>query len=196
MAIQEMERELQNTATMAYDEQEAIREAEHNAMISERYNRLQNTVYEQLSEVKTEEPVRASTIAPERTSFNVFSYASVLEQAPAVTEFVRYEEPVIEREIVAPVETPVMEATPVREEYALNSVAKLALAAFATVVVGLCSLISVNTGIINSKKLQLQTLQARKQELVETNQEIQRRIDNARSEETIREYAQSQGYID
>jgi len=172
----------------------------HNAMISERYNRLQNTVYEQLSaSATTVEPVRAATVAPEKpVTHSNFNYASLFAQAPAVTEFVRYQEPVQELTPIAPpVEeiAPVQTASAVREEYTLSSVAKMALAAFSVVVVAMFSLIGVNTGIIKQKQIQLQNLQARKQELMETNTEIQRRIENATSEDAIREYAQSQGYI-
>ena len=69
------------------------------------------------------------------------------------------------------------------------------MAIFATVVVMMLTLICVNTQIIQRKSMQLRNLEQQREELVNRNEEIQRRIENAQSEETIREYALSQGMI-
>lgn len=57
------------------------------------------------------------------------------------------------------------------------------------------TLICVNTQILSRKSAELKDLERQRQELVERNEEIQRRIEDAQSEETIREYAISNGMI-
>jgi hypothetical protein len=43
--------------------------------------------------------------------------------------------------------------------------------------------------------LNIQNLEQRKQQLIEENEELQRRLEIAQSDETIEEYAKSQGMI-
>jgi hypothetical protein len=43
--------------------------------------------------------------------------------------------------------------------------------------------------------MSLQNLETKRLELIEKNMEIQRRIENANAEDTIREYAESSGMI-
>ena len=92
--------------------------------------------------------------------------------------------------------TPVQSATVKTEaQYSLSSMAKIVMAAFACVIVAMMTLICVNTYAINQKRMRIEELETQKAELVERSQEIQRRIENATSEETIREYAESQGMV-
>lgn len=81
------------------------------------------------------------------------------------------------------------------ESYSLTTFAKLVMAVFATIVVAMLTLICVNTQLINQKNARLEELETRKAELIEQNAEMQRRIAEAKSEETIREYALSQGMV-
>ncbi len=201
----------------------ATKEAQlHNAQIKERYRRLRDAEERQFGENTTQNAtdytVRASVLAPEKPVFISPSFEEVpkVEQTPQVTEFVRerIESPVFttdkfngvqEESVVAqaPVEIPFAAQAPtmavsVSEEvqYSLSRMAKMVMAAFAAVVVMMLSIICINTQIINQKTLQLRNLEAQRAELVEQNAEIQRRIDEARSEETIKEYALSQGMIE
>ena len=188
----------------------ATKQAElHNAQIAERYRRLQNAEADQFASATqnhTDYTVRATVLAPEAPAT---SQTPITEQTPQITEFVRerIETPVFTTEkferiaenettMMKPVEIP-MQATAVvaSEQYSLSRMAKTVMAVFATVVVMLLTLICINTQIIQRKSIQLRNLEQQKEELMERNEEIARRIENAKSEETIKEYALSQGMI-
>ena len=200
--------ELEKTSVLTTEAQK------HNAMISERYRRLQDAEADQFGstpQVRTES-VRASVLAPEKPVD-----APVLEQTPQVTEYVRsrIETPVFTTDkfnnitdaaVAVPViDTPVApmpvevyaptEAVAQEAQYSLSRMAKTVIAAFAATVVAMISLIGVNSHIIRQKTVRIQNLEEKRQELLEENAEIQRRIEIAQSEETIREYALSQGMI-
>lgn len=187
-----------------------LKEAElHNAQIAERYKRLQNAEATQFAEandtqMQTEYTVRASVLAPEKPAVE-----------PQVTEFVRerIDSPVFTTEkferagataqsvptmIQAPVFTPtqsVATAVEAETQYSLTRMAKMVMAAFAAVVVLMLTLICVNTQILNRQSVRIRNLEEQREELIERNEEIQSRIEAAQSEETIREYAISQGMI-
>lgn len=170
---------------------------------------------------RTEE-VRASVLAPEAPVYvsPVTSETPMVEQAPQVTEFVRervtasvFTPEKFENvqafvgnqtaeqaaEVAAPTfVAPVFEqaaeiATEVEASYSLTPLAKAAMAIFATVAVGMTTLIGVNSGIIRQQKVKLRNLEKDRQELIEKNQEIQQYIEEARSEETVRAWAEAQG---
>lgn len=212
MATIELER---TQVSMPQTEEQRI----HNAMIRERYRRLQNAEADQFaSEPKAQtvtQPVRASVLTPERPMVET----PAVEQVPKVTEFVptptRTQSPVFTTEKFAatqeqtatytppqqvaemPVElyTPTATATAVEAQYSLSRMAKLVMAAFTALVVVMLTLISVNSSIIRQKQIRIRNLEQKKEQLLEQNEEIQRRIQMAQSEETIREYALSQGMI-
>ena len=186
----------------------------HNAMISERYNRLKNAVDSQFAEeTRTEDRaadnVNANVSARENTPLyispnpvNTATYA----QTPTVTEYVSPVASTIftaERlnkvqsmEEVAPTATPV-QATAVQMEtqYALSPMAKIVMAVFTFVIVAMLTLITVNTNILNQKRIKIQNLEEKQEQLMEEYEEVKRRIEAATSEETIREYAESQGMV-
>lgn len=199
------------------EEMAAAREAErHNSLIKERYQRLQNAENEQFAESTqesnaTDYTVRASVLSPEAPVYTPVSEPTSVQQ-PQVTEFVRVksESPVFTtekfngiaeatvEETIAPaaVQAPTMSvALSTETQYSLSALAKTVLAAFAAVVIVMLTLICVNTQLIRQKTVRLQNLEEKRQDLMEANEEIQRRIETARSEETIREYAESQGMI-
>jgi cell division protein FtsL len=82
-----------------------------------------------------------------------------------------------------------------QEEYMLTGMAKKALAIFGATVVAMLSMICVNSYVIRQKTIRIQNLEQKKEQLLEANEEIQRRLEAAMSDETIAEYAQSQGMI-
>lgn len=199
--------------------QTQTREAQlHNAGIKERYRRLAAAEERQFGESNaTENTVRASVLAPERPAFTSPTAENIpaIEQMPTVTEYVRTyaESPVFTTEkfsgiteetpvaVQAPVEmiaqAPVAAVAAIEEvQYSLSRMAKIVMAAFATLVAVMLAVICINTQIISQKTLQLEALEAQRAELLEENAEIQSRIAQARSEETIREYAKSQGMIE
>jgi hypothetical protein len=57
------------------------------------------------------------------------------------------------------------------------------------------ALICVNSHVIRQKTIRIQNLEQKKEQLLEMNEEIQRRLEAAQSDETIAQYAQSQGMI-
>lgn len=197
----------------------------HNAQIKERYRRLQSAEADQFAEdvyaesQKATEDIRASVIAPEAPVYvsHVTSDTPVAEQAPQVTEYVQTREVASvfttekfenirdygEQTAYAPVQPiapvqakpTVSAATAVEAQYSLTPLAKMVMAIFTLVVIAMISLICVNTHIIRQKSVRLQNLEEKREELVEQNAEIQRRIEEAQSYETIVEYAQSQGMV-
>lgn len=198
-------------------EQEAQK---HNAQIKERYKRLQDAEADQFAQSYIQEnnaadyTVRASVLAPERPSVSV-EETPVFEQTPQVTEFVRekieapvfttekfsaVETPIVQEVAFAPVETQAVQmqaptAVATEAQYSLTHFAKMMLAAFATAVLVMLTLICVNTHLIRQKTVELQNLQAQNVQLHEEYTALQNRIEEAISEETITQYALSQGMI-
>lgn len=212
---------LLDTRTETY---QALEEAQkHNALINERYRRLQNAEADQFSAPTTERnetayAVRASVLAPERPAV---SETPLVEQTPQVTEYVRsrIETPVFTTEKFDVAErqetlastyapTPVAIATPVEiqapakaaaamteAQYSLSHMAKMVLAAFVAVVTVMLALICVNTQLIEQRATRIRSLEERRAELVTEYAELQRAIEIAKSEDTVRDYAQGQGMI-
>ena len=187
----------------------------HNAMIAERYKEMLGVVEGQINS----EPVfnSAQTYAPVvEEPVNVpFYSAPVMEQAPQVTEYTPtnlaaslFTTETLDR--IAPQSTvgtfaptyvapaPIVEEKTVvvkEEAYSLSSVAKMAIAIFAAVVVLMLTLIGVNTQTIYRKNVRLQNLEEKKQELMERNEEIQRYISELQTEESIIERATEAGLL-
>lgn len=190
---------------------------QHNAQISERYRRLQDAVADQFAPV-----TYASTSTMERTTYATpVQDAPIVEQAPEVIDNVG-ERPTasvftadkfnsIEMGNATPTYTtaiaptyvsPVVEQAPTtaveigtQAQYSLSPLAKAVMAVFAVVVVGMMSLIGVNSSLINQKKVKIKNLEKTRDQLVEQHDEIQRRIEAAQSEETIMQWAQEEGLL-
>lgn len=192
---------------------------EHNAMIKERYRRLQDAEAEQFASVTesqyTQQTPRASVFAPEAP---VFVNAPAMEQTPQVTEFVqaRVESPVFTTEkfnnmqgeavasVVAPapvapmqveVYTPTQASVASETQYTFTPMAKKILMAFAATATAMLCIIGINSGIIKRNNVKLRNLQEQEETLASENEELQARINAATSEETIMQYAQEQGMI-
>ena len=200
--------ELEKTQSISIDNEAQ----KHNAMISERYRRLQDAEADQFGSTKAyTQSVTAPIATPEKTVSTTQVSAPEFAQQAKVVEYVRsrIETPVFTTEkfnttVQDRVETPVSSA-PVEigaptqavqeEQYSLTRMAKAVMVAFATLVMVMLTVICINTHIINRKTIRIQNLEEKRQELIEQNAEIQRRIQNAQSEDTIREFALSQGMI-
>ena len=197
-----------------YTQSIEVEEAQkHNAMINERYRKLQNAVADQFSNETTaqvEENVTAEAVREEAPLYISPSNVATLEQAPRVTEYVAPTASALfttqKFEAVKAYEAtqakPVEIATPVQAtetaaevHYSLTPLAKIVMAVFTFVIVAMLSLICVNTQIIRQKKIQLKNLEEKKEQLMEQSEEIQRRIEAAKSEETIRKYAEENGLL-
>lgn len=180
----------------------------HNAQISERYRLLQNAEADQFAQ---------ATYAEENTTYAapVVEETPVVEQVPQVTDFV-HESPVSPvftaekfenvtatpevQERVETVEIPVLEqkseeVTAVAERYSLTTFAKLIIAAFVAVVIALLSLIAYNSQIIHQKRIQIDGLEAKKEQLLQQQQELEARIAASQSEESILQWVESQGMV-
>ena len=192
---------------------EAEKAQKHNESINENFLKIKNLVHAQFEEDEVQD-VAAETVAEpiveEAPLYISPSNVAKLEQAPLVTEYAspmaaalfttqKYEMARENMEVhTAPVEyTAPVQATKraVEASYALTPLAKVVMAAFTFVVVAMLAVIGMNTQIIRQKKLRIQNLEERKQQLVEQSQDIQRRIDAAQSEETIMQYALENGML-
>lgn len=180
----------------------------HNAQISERYRLLQNAEADQFSqETFGSENVAYATPVVEETP--------VVEQMPQVTDFV-HESPVspifttekfdnltdvaevketVETVLVSESEQKTEEITAVAERYSLTVFAKLIIATFAAVVIALLSLIAYNSQIIHQKRIQINGLEAQKEQLLQAQRELEARIAESQSEESILQWVESQGMV-
>jgi cell division protein FtsL len=179
----------------------------HNAQISERYRLLQSAEADQFSQVSYAEPTAYAAPVVEETP--------VLEQMPQVTDFV-HESPAspiftaekfenlmatpevkeaVEAVVIPVLEEKAKEVTAVTEHYSLSNWAKVIIAAFAAVVIALLSLIAYNSQIIHQKRIQIDGLEAKREQLLQEQEALEARIAEAYSEESILEWAQSQGMV-
>lgn len=183
----------------------------HNAQINERYRRLQNAEADQFA-TPTQEYAE-TTYAAQPTVLP--SETPALEQAPQVTEYVRSyaDSPLFTTEKfdraeeyvaqeTATAEAPAMAIAPVQAaavsteaQYSLSHMAKVVMAAFAALVVLMLTLICVNSRLISRNEVEIQALEAQKEMLVEQNEELRALIEEAQSDETIREFALQYGMI-
>ncbi len=190
----------------------------HNAQISERYRLLQNAEATQFSKDITVEPVTENATRTETPAFVAIEIKEtpVVEQTPQVTDFVRenitssvFTTEKFERTVdiqessataVMPTVTPEIQTqnqaqTSVAAHYSLSALAKAMMALFVMVVIALISLIAYNTQAINGKMIKIKNLEEKKERLLEQQEEIQDRISLAQSEESIFQWAQSQGMV-
>ncbi len=102
----------------------------------------------------------------------------------------------IQTQPIEPVMVTTVEAEPAMvESFSLNTKAKMMLGAVCATFVLMFSLVGFNTQVINQKAKQIKNLEKARQQLMEKNEELQTRIEKAQSEDSIREYALSQGMI-
>jgi len=191
---------------------ETMEKERHNALISERYRALLETVDGQHS---TEMPVmeRESTYVPSYTpTYEPVADTPATEQVPEVTTYTpstlassvftaeKFERMAGYGEAVSDVPAKPVEIikpkTVTEVSYSLSAMAKVAMAAFTAVVVIMLALIGANTQTIQRKSIKLKNLEEKKQELMEKNEEIQRRIQELQTEESIIERATQAGLLD
>lgn len=190
---------------------------QHNAQISERYRLLQNAENSQFAQEKPMQIVQPE-LTIETPTFIAAEVCEtpVVEQTPQVTDFVRERitSPVFTAEkfertvniqesaatAVAPLVTPVIqevteEHTEVVAHYSLSALAKVIMVIFAAVVIALISLIAYNSQVMNRQMIRIKNLESKRQQLLDQQEEIQSRIAMAQSEESILQWAQSQGMV-
>ncbi len=197
---------------------------EHNAMIKERYRRLQDAEAEQFAQatedLAAQQTPRASILAPEMP---VYTNAPTLEQTPTITEFVRpqaetatyatenYSFAERTESVLAPTPTtavqaptmqvnvyaPTQAAVETQTQYRFSTVAKRLCMAVAATVVGMLCVMGINSGIIRKNTARLRNLEAQEQALAERNEELTQRIAEVKelSEETLAEIAAEKNWI-
>jgi hypothetical protein len=194
---------------------EAEKAQKHNESINENFLKIQNYVRGQFDEEEVKAVSTEAVAEPVQEEAPLYispSNVGKLEQAPLVTEYAspmaaalfttqKYEiaqENMQVHTAPAPVEftAPVHETEKAVEvSYGLTPLAKIVMAAFTFVVVAMIAMICMNTQIIRQKSIRIKNLEEKKQQLVEQSQDIQRRIEAAQSEGTIRQYALEQGVV-
>ena len=193
----------------------------HNAQIRERYRLLQSAEADQFAQEQYSAPVQEQVVIDSTPSFtpSIIGETPVMEQVPFVKDFVRerlvtdvftsekFEQTTIDPGVVTvvePVVVPVMEQTPVATtsestevaaHYSLSTFAKVIMAIFAAVVIALLSLIAYNSQVLNQKRIHIKNLEQKREQLLEQQEELQARIALAESEESILQWAQSQGMV-
>lgn len=187
----------------------------HNAQISERYRILKNAEERQFGSQTNEAVTHVeATLATEKPVYtSTMQELDTFEKLPTVTEFIptasvftteRFntaEENQSQKTVYSTVEalsttkTAETVVSVQEEQYALSRVAKMIMVAFVTTVMVMLALICINTHLINQKRASIEILEAKQQQLLQENAQLQERIQNATSEEAIREFALSQGMI-
>ncbi len=189
----------------------------HNAQISERYRILKNAEERQFgSQTNENEAVThvEATLTTEKPVYtSTMQELDTFEKLPTVTEFIptasvftterfnTVEENQSQKTVYSTVEalsttkTAETVVSVQEEQYALSRVAKMIMVAFVTTVMVMLALICINTHLINQKRASIEILEAKQQQLLQENAQLQERIQNATSEEAIREFALSQGMI-
>ena len=192
---------------------EAMEKEKHNAMIGERYRKLLSAVEDQHSTempVTTSERAYSPAYTVEAPSYTPIDDTPVLEQIPEVKEYTpsalassvftteKFERMVggeavdtFKPTYVAPVKPKTVSEV----HYSLTPLAKIAMVAFTAVVTIMLACIGANTQTIRTKSLRLKNLEEQKQELIERNEEIQRRIAELQTEESIIERATEAGLL-
>ncbi len=181
---------------------EDVEKEQHNAMISERYRKLLDAVEDVFSASNVEEKEYSSAFFALDNTPTVEQTPTVTEYAPVFTteKFQRIEELQREVERTMPVATPSMKSTEkattaVAAHYSLTPLAKIVMAAFTLVVVAMLALIGINSYLLNQRSIRLKNLEEQRQELLERNEEIQARIMELQTEESILERAEQAGLL-
>jgi cell division protein FtsL len=130
-----------------------------------------------------------------------------LEEEPTVTEYIspaanalftteKFERMTVEEPVRQAAPTPVAAAVvSTQAQYSLSPLAKVVMAVFTFVIVAMLTMICVNTHLLSQKRIKIQNLEEKKEQLMQQYDDIQRRIEAAQSEEAIRDYALSQGMV-
>lgn len=186
----------ERTTTETYDAGLAER---HNAMIKERYRRLQSAEADQFAEEtyteRNHSEATPTVAVEENVDTSVRSTASIFtaEKFENLQGF-HHEEAQVK--VAAPQITQKPKAVvAVEERYGLTPLAKILMAVFTLVVIAMISLICVNTQIIHQKTIKIKNLEQKKEQLMEQNEEIQLRLQQAQSPEAIEEYALANGMV-
>ena len=178
------------------------KEAElHNSRINNMYTILQNAESEQLERLweEAKHAPQASVLAPEKPA-----EAPVYEHTPVESDLFTPAtlDRTIERSVplypaYQPAPTQVaVEAEQEEYAYSLTSTAKKAIAFFASAAAVMMTLICVNTHVINMRRAQIRELELSNANARAAIAQLEEQIAIESSEESIREWAISEGLIE
>ena len=167
--------------------------AAHNAQIKERFQQLQNVERTQFAQLSQQS--RASVLAPERpvetqvpvqevqertvSAFSVETLDRAIQNAPVLPS------------PVAPVETQAAKV----EKVQLSRFAKGFMATCGAAIVTLLCSIGVLTQVINANQLEIAAVETRNAQLQQRYEQIMAEKEQLTSQETIDQWAQSQGMV-
>ncbi len=183
--------------TMVIDKEAEL----HNSRINNMYTILQNAESEQLERLweEAKHAPQASVLAPEKPA-EVPTYEHTPVESDLFTPATL--DRTIERSVPlypayqpAPTEVAV-EAEKEEFTYSLTSMAKKAIAIFASAAAVMMTLICVNTHIINLRRAEIRELEQSNANARIAIARLEEEIAEARSEETIREWALQEGLIE
>lgn len=187
--------------TMVIDKEAEL----HNARINNMYTILQNAESEQLERLweEAKHAPQASVLAPEKP-VEAPAEVPTYEHTPVESDLFTPAtlDRTIERSVPlypayqpAPTEVAV-EAEKEEFTYSLTSMAKKAIAIFASAAAVMMTLICVNTHVINLRRAEIRELEQSNANARVAIAQLEEEIAEARSEETIREWALQVGLIE
>ncbi len=187
--------------TMVIDKEAEL----HNARINNMYTILQNAESEQLERLweEAKHAPQASVLAPEKP-VEAPAEVPTYEHTPVESDLFTPAtlDRTIERSVPlypayqpAPTEVAV-EAEKEEFAYSLTSMAKKAIAIFASAAAVMMTLICVNTHVINLRRAEIRELEQSNANARVAIAQLEEEIAEARSEETIREWALQVGLIE
>lgn len=165
----------------------------HNAQIRERFRALQQAEESQFKSVFGEsgaEHIRApqaTVLTPERPTTQERTHTDLFTTA-TLDRVIERNATTAEKSVAAGASVQ-MESAAVVEDFTISRFAKVVAAVFATAVVAMLTIICVNTQVIRQKGERLNQLQAEKAQISQEYAEVLSDIEQAKSEETIRAFA-------
>ncbi len=200
-----MEQTLEKSILTLEEEQEKLA---HNAQIKERYRILQAADTDEFSSPAYAPQNSSSIFAEQQGDIASVSTLPVQEQAPQVKEFAtnfaqeKQETPSLftvetlnrlqRQTTIAPVATAKAE---VADTYSLTPLAKTMLAVVMAIITIMLTVICINSAVLRRKNVQIKNYEQKKEQLLEQYDELQQRISNARSEESILQWATDKGLV-
>lgn len=200
-----MEQTLERTILTLNEEQEAVA---HNAQIKERYRILQEADTNEFSGPAYVAAKNSTIFAEQQGDIAAVSTLPVQEQAPQVKEFatnlaqekqetsslftVETLNRLQRQTAVAPVATT---KAAVADSYSLTPLAKTVLAVVMAIITLMLTVICINSAVLRHKNLQIKNYEQKKEQLLEQYEQLQQRIADARSEDSIIQWATEKGLV-
>ncbi len=167
----------------------------HNAMINERYRKLLDAVEDQFASATA--PVEQATPVMEQTPVvTEYTPSAIASSVFTVEKLERMELGAPAREIApAKPQAVVAAKTHVVAHYSLTPLAKVVMAVFTLIVIAMLALIGVNSRTMQQKSVRIRNLEEKREQLVQEYDELQRRLEELQTDESIIERATEAGLV-